>query len=181
VSLFSYVGFGDWAAPSSIPGRIDEWSFILFGYETPASAMPASGTASYSGPGKVSGVIFNSDIHSTLGLTGDASFSVDFASGRITGALTKNTASDFRCIPYPFPDVTVDAKIAAGTNRFSGTTAASPQSAMPTGSTPSIIPANSATGTINGGFYGPAAQNLGAIWTLSDGHTNVLGTVGAAR
>jgi hypothetical protein len=39
----------------------------------------------------------------------------------------------------------------------------------------------SATGHIDGGFYGPAAQNVGAIWSLSDGTTSVIGGIAARR
>jgi hypothetical protein len=176
----SYVSFAWWGAFAD-PGRkvAVEISALVFGYETPATAMPTSGTALFSGPGNVRGAIYDPAGHGVSNLTGDASFSVDFASGNITGALTKNNWWDATfCIPSPFPDVAVKASIAAGTNKFGGTTAITPTNAAPPSTN---VPGNTATGSINGAFYGPAAQNLGAVWTLSDGHTSVLGTVGAAR
>jgi hypothetical protein len=33
----------------------------------------------------------------------------------------------------------------------------------------------SATGHLDGAFYGPAAQNVGAVWSLSDGMKSALG------
>jgi hypothetical protein len=39
----------------------------------------------------------------------------------------------------------------------------------------------SATGHIDGAFYGPAAQNLGAVWSLSDGTGSALGSVVAGH
>ncbi len=68
-------------------------------------------------------------------------------------------------------DVSVAASIAAGTNKFNGSTAV-------TSAPPGPFSLNaSASGSINGAFYGPAAQNLGAIWTLSDGTTSAIGGV----
>jgi hypothetical protein len=72
-------------------------------------------------------------------------------------------------------DVSIAAAIAGGSNRFSGATAVT--------STPSTASAlsSSATGRIDGAFYGPGAENLGAVWTLHDGAASALGTVTAAR
>jgi hypothetical protein len=39
----------------------------------------------------------------------------------------------------------------------------------------------SATGHIDGAFFGPAAQNLGAVWSLNDGSGAALGTVVAGH
>jgi len=75
----------------------------------------------------------------------------------------------------PWNDVSVGAAIAAGTNRFGGTTAvtSSPANSF------SLKP--SAAGSVNGAFFGPAAQQLGAVWTLSDGTISALGSVTAAH
>jgi hypothetical protein len=74
-------------------------------------------------------------------------------------------------------DVSVNASIAAGTNKFSGRTAVTSQ-----GSTTSPYALKgSATGHIDGAFYGPNAQNLGAIWSLSDGTASAIGVVAAGR
>ena len=80
----------------------------------------------------------------------------------------------FGSSPYHFlkwNDVSFSASIGTGTNRFSGTTAAT--SAPGTG----FSLAGSATGTINGAFFGPAAQNVGAVWTLGDGSISAIGTI----
>lgn len=78
--------------------------------------------------------------------------------------------------PYHFlqwNDVSLNASIAPGTSRFSGSTAAT--SAPGTG----FSLAGSATGHIDGAFYGPAAQNLGAVWSLSDGTGSAIGVIAA--
>jgi len=75
----------------------------------------------------------------------------------------------------PWNDVSVAGTIAMGTNKFSGTTAATSSPGTP------MSLSASATGHIDGAFYGPAAQNLGAVWSLSDGTGSALGTVVAGH
>jgi len=98
----------------------------------------------------------------------------------VTGSLTQMQQWDG--IPYtgpqtflPWNDVSLNASIAPGTNKFSGSTAAT--SAPGT----AFSLAGSATGHIDGAFYGPIAQNLGAVWSLNDGRASALGTVVAGH
>ena len=171
----SYVFLDEWEGP--IPGTTGEnIVYFGYGYETPPAAMPTSGSASFTGAAE--GYIFSAGGRAyTLG---NASFSVDFSSGSITGAFTNMFAYS---AGYTLPggggawnDISVSASIAAGTNKFSGATAVS---AVPAGG--SWLLGNSATGHIDGGFYGPTAQNLGAVWSLSDGTTSAIGGVAAHR
>jgi hypothetical protein len=134
--------------------------------------MPTTGQASFTGSAQ--GTVYTptaGTIGETLSLYGVATFSADFASGRIAGAFTKLEVFPNGGTETLWNDVSVDAAIAAGSNRFSGSTAVT--------STPSglFTLSGSATGSISGAFYGPAAQNLGAIWTLSDGTTSAIGGV----
>jgi hypothetical protein len=100
---------------------------------------------------------------------GSASFSANFGSGQVTGNFTKMQAPGSQA----WNDVSLTASISAGTNRFNGSTAATSAPGTP------ISLSGSATGQINGAFFGPAAQNLGAVWSLSDGSGSALGTVTA--
>jgi transferrin binding protein len=179
-NVLNYAVLGEWWTFSApfVPQSITEFAF---GYETPVSAMPVTGTAAFSGV--AFGTLFTpGDTQVSLFLLhGNAALSVDFASGEITGGFTQMTAQG----PWaqqagwgtwaPWNDVSVSASIAAGTNKFTGTTAAAsnPQSAASL--------SGSATGSINGAFYGPTAQELGAIWTLSDGKASAMGGVAASR
>jgi len=131
--------------------------------------MPTSGTAVFSGgaQGSVYKTI-GTEIQTTF-VGGDASISANFGSGAITGSIKMQTGNQ------PWNDMTLSANIATGTNRFSGSTAA----ASAPGTTMSL--SGSATGSINGAFYGPAAQSLGAVWTLSDGTGSAIGTVVAGH
>ena len=178
----SYVSLGLWLHSNGANGTPQaSFTAYVFGYETPAAAMPTSGVASYSGVGSVRGQeLFQNHVSNGSTLVdanqlvlGDASFSVDFGSNKITGAFT-NMKSYGDSGPLPESDVSLSASIAAGTNTFSGAT-----------SQPQPSPGNptaAATGHIDGAFYGPTAQNLGAIWTLSwpGSGASVLGVVGAS-
>jgi hypothetical protein len=181
----NYVALGNWQQNSNQPsntGNPQNYTLFAFGYETPATAMPTSGTATFSGTAQGSefAPIGTQGQIVSVGLSGNAALSVDFASGNIAGSFTQMNATNYQAVgtaPYvtPWNDVSVSASIAAGTNKFSGTTAATsnPQSAYSLSA--------SAKGSVVGAFYGPNAQELGAIWTLSDGKASAIGGVAAAR
>jgi len=147
----------------------------VFGFETPQGSMPTSGTAVFSGQGLVSATAYKpvgTDIQASNPIVGNASISANFGSGAVTGSFTQMlTINDNKL----WNDVTLNANIATGSNRFNGTTTAASAPGTP------MSLAGSATGTINGAFYGPAAQNLGAVWSLSDGTGSAIGTVVAGH
>jgi hypothetical protein len=173
---YSYVAAGLWAQPSGNPGPLQSASAYSFGYETPGSAVPTTGTAQFAGT--ATGYVYkpiNGSILDTI-VDGKANLSANFSSGQVSGSLTQMQQWDG--VPYngpqgflPWNDVSLNANIAPGTNRFSGSTAAT--SAPGT----AFSLAGSATGHIVGAFYGPTAQNLGAVWSLSDGSGSALGTI----
>jgi hypothetical protein len=164
---FSYVALGQWGYQRNS----DAFSAFAFGYETPAAAMPASGSAKFSGwadaqvlKGTNTGIL-------RAYVSGRADLTVNFTSGEIRGALTNMQEIG----STPWNDVSITASILGGSNRFSGSIAAGSE----LNTTFSLT--GSAAGHIDGAFYGPNAENLGAVWSLSDGTTSALGTVGAAR
>jgi hypothetical protein len=179
VTGLSYVALGSWGNTSigETPASNQSMAMGVFGYETPASAMPTAGTATYTGAGTVRGMVYVPTADGPLGaqLKGDANLSADFASGNITGKLNNITAYD-GCFTETWNDVSVSANIAPGTSKFSGTTATPSQPGNTFYSLKST-----ATGAIKGGFYGPAAQQLGAIWGLSDGTSSAIGGVVAGH
>ena len=190
-----YTFFGEWTfsnQPNSDPIRFVKG---VFGYETPAAAMPVSGTAAYTSAagssvgGYLVGEIFaaNGDAIASL-YGGNASLSVNFATGQISGALTNFIAhQEYGGDGYnpPWYDISIAASISGGTNKFSGATTRGSTS-VPLSGTGAIGPVStalsaSAQGSINGAFYGPAAQNLGAVWTIGDSNVFAIGSFGAAR
>jgi hypothetical protein len=172
----SYVSFGVWAESGGAFGRAWSATAFAFGYETPAGAIPATGKADYKGTGTVSGRVFVPQDGQIIDayLTGNAQLTADFATGKIDGLLNVEVEYGWD-VPAAWHDVTVNANIVGGTNRFSGTTGVTGSS------TPPYSLKSSASGAINGAFFGPAAQNLGAVWTLSDGTGSAIGVVGAQR
>jgi hypothetical protein len=174
----SYVVMGTWLQRANQPsntGTLQNVAPFVFGYETPQTAMPTSGTAAFSGQaGSVNATIYkpvNGEIQEAYA-SGTPSISVNFGSGSVSGSFTQMRMSNSQ---LPWNDVSVAGNIAMGTNKFSGTTAAT--------SAPGTLMSlsGSATGSINGAFYGPAAQNLGAVWSLSDSTGSALGTVMAGH
>ena len=144
------------------------------GFETPVSALPTSGVATYAGAQSVAGLVTSNSSSgvSRASLIGDASFSANFGTGAITGSFTNMivTASPGFVAPTPWNSVSVTSSLIAGTSRFSGSTAAASAPNAP------YVIGGSATGRIDGGFYGPNANELGAVWSLSDGQNVVVGT-----
>jgi hypothetical protein len=139
--------------------------------------MPTTGSATYSGTGNVSGFAAIQGAATPAGLSdiaGDGSLTANFATGAITGAFTNMTATPVSGgAALPWNNVSVTGTISQ--NVFTGTAAVT------------SVPANaasisaSATGTINGGFYGPAANEVGLIWRLQDAAGSLaVGTFGAA-
>jgi hypothetical protein len=171
----NYAVVGGWIVnqgPNNSGSLLNDSEFV-FGYETPQAAMPTSGTAVFSS-GFVQGDVYKTvgtEIQVT-GVGGNVSISANFGSGAVTGSFTKMQTGNNS---QPWNDVTLNANIATGTNRFSGTTAAASAPGTP------MSLSGTATGSINGAFYGPAAQQLGAVWTLSDGQGAAIGTVVAGH
>jgi len=169
----SYVVMGEWLQRANQPsstGTLQNSTVFVFGYETPSAAMPTNGTASFTGgPGSAVAFVYkpvNGEIQGAY-VEGSASISANFGTGSVSGNLTKMQISS----QQSWNDVSLAGNIAAGTNKFTGTTAATSSPAT------SFSLTGSATGRLDGAFYGPAAQNLGAVWSLSDGTGSAIGTL----
>jgi hypothetical protein len=170
-SNLSWTTYGFWDIHSS--ATIINAPFVT-GYETPAGSIPASGTATYAGSvvgeaftplaGQQSGVGY-------AALSGDATLQANFASGSITGSLTNMIVTGFEGDTTPWNSVSLLGAISGG--QFSGASAAT----SAPGNYASL--SGSATGTFAGMFFGPNAQELGAVWTLFDGTSAAVGSIGA--
>ena len=165
----NYVALGEWAHWAA--GRTTAITESLFGYQTPVSAIPTTGAAQFSG--WATATVFKGT-DTGFYVDGTASVSVDFGSGKITGALTNMTASRISG-GAPWNDVSLSGTIGAGTNTFTGTTAVT---SVPNSS---YSLSGSATGRLQGGFFGPGAENIGALWTLTDGTGSAVGGLLAGR
>ena len=112
---------------------------------------------------------------------GDASFTANFATGHISGSFTNMISAFNDHQSLPWNDVSVSASIAMGTSTFSGSTSIASTPAIPSAN--AYLLKGAATGHIDGGFYGRAANEIGAVWTLSngDGTGSAIGVVGARK
>ena len=177
VVQFSAVGLhygelGVWAVRSGSTGALKNFAFYTTGF--PTTDLPKTGTATYRVV-TAGGVVMvpTADGYSSAELWGvGGALTADFAAGAVSGALMFK-AWDGN-VSTPWNDVSVSATIAEGASRFSGTTAATNAPAAP------FALGASATGSVEGNFYGPAAEEVGAIWSLSDGERSAIGLFGGS-
>lgn len=168
-SNLSWTTYGFWAVEA--PNRARTESNFVTGYRTPTASVPNTGSATY--VGSVTGTGFRPAAGGLNGLayynlTGSAQLVANFASGAMTGSLDLVSHS-FEGDTNPFNTVSLVGAISGGD--FTGTTAVT--------SAPAGALASNATGTFAGMFFGPNAQELGAVWTLFDGTASAMGSLGA--
>lgn len=148
----------------------------LAGLQTPLAAIPLSGTARSSG--KVLGLAseyFLCQCNSVAEVTGNVALSADFNAHKLSGTMTGLSVRSTGNPSGPLNNISFSATIAAGRNLFAGTTVVSSVVEGP------WALASNATGDLTGHFYGPSAEELGAVWTLFDATRRVIGSFGAGR
>jgi len=158
-----WTAFGSWSVyPDRNPNG--HYSEFVTGFQTPGTAVPTSGSATYDGVATGNGGY----------LSGTAKLQTDFGARTVTGTLTDMRAGDWDSGYLPWNTVSLSASFASGQSRFSGTTAvtSAPGNDRSLGA--------GAVGTVLGSFFGPNAQEVGAVWTLFDGTRSAVGTIGAA-
>ena len=179
-----YTRFGDWLYyyPTEGPTIQAVWSA---GFVTPAAAVPTSGTATYTG--KTVGLYDESHPcgcleWETLSFQGNMALTADFSgrtiSGsftglRLTGGFVQNGIGSV--LPSTLNDVSFTAAIDPTRNWFTGQTGVTNH---PTG-VQAFDPG--ASGSITGMFYGPVANEVGGVWTLSDGIRRMIGSFGGKQ
>jgi hypothetical protein len=161
-STLSYLVYGYWDILNT-SGEVTNGSPFVTGFQTAASAIPTTGSATYTG--FVNGTV---TVPSTTGVTsaalsGDASMTANFATGAITGGSSNIMATPVGGTAAAWNSLTFSGSITSGVNSFQGTTATS----TAPGGTYSLKA--TASGYFAGKFYGTNADELGAIWNISDG------------
>lgn len=163
---YSYVAMGEWSwRIVDVNGASSESRDLLFvhGDRTPDSAIPVSGTAIY-------------DAH-TLNLRGYGyglpglpfTLAADFGQRTISAQINQDFSlidSIGDSVGYPIPGIHVSGSAPFGNNGafdipLAGT---ANYSATNTLATP---PTESVTGTMNGAFFGPNAENVGGTFALN--------------
>ena len=169
----NYTLLATWVIPS-VRGNVASNGFGVSGYQTPASGVPTSGTATYLSTGGASG---NVVVPSGVGaVKGDVAVNANFATGALSGSLTNMTIGT-GAAAVPWNNVSLSGSLSGAS--FSGTTTAASPSASNT-----FTFAAGATGYLNGALYGPNGQELGAVWSLHDnagGGKSALGLLGATK
>lgn len=172
-----YVRYGSWWVSREVSGvgYLEDNGTFVGGLETPVSAIPTSGTASYTGS-TVGHYSQYSMCHcaSFASVEGHVQLTVDFGSRALSGVMTDMRVFDDLAPPAVMNDISFSASLLSSQNWFSGSTTVS---SNPGG--PYALNSNAA-GSIVGSFYGPTAQEVGAVWTLSDGVRRVIGSFGAS-
>lgn len=161
---WNYQSFGAWDATF---GSTRYFGGTSYGSATPASAVPASGTATFSG--KLAGFYLPPAGEGALA-TADLRVSADFSS-RVLSFVSSRTALTrdlVGAVAAPNLDLRGTLTYAPGTNTFSGTLSNS---------------ANTMSGSSKGQFYGPAAQELGGAFAVKAGagRETFSGAYGAKR
>jgi hypothetical protein len=134
--------------------------YATTGYQTAPSGVPSSGSATYFGAGTAQvAVVQQSNPQTALGgdFIGDTALNANFGNGTLTGTLSNLAAGNAKLHNVGLSGAISGRSVAGSTSIAAGATVSSAYA----------FSANS-TGTFNGAFYGPNAQEVGAVWTLAD-------------
>jgi hypothetical protein len=132
---------------------------FAFGNLTPASSMPATGSATYNGT--TTGLGGGGGDNSVYALQGKAQIVANFSAQSVATSLTNLTTQNiYTNAMSSLPDLT-------GTSTISGNAYSGP------------IAGTGFSGSIKGNFFGPAAQETAGVWQASGGGSTWLGSYGA--
>jgi len=154
----TYMSFGNWQGPVAAGSSTTATSWFAYGLGTDASVIQArTGSASYSGVAY--GTAYNSATNASAGVTGTASFAVNFDMQGYFGSFgLKNTTTNY------------------GTFNVSGSLAAG------VAQTASVTGVTAGTGTFQPAFYGPNGQEFGGPFQISiPGATTTIVGVAAGK
>ncbi|MDP2785307.1 MAG: transferrin-binding protein-like solute binding protein [Sulfurimicrobium sp.] len=174
---YSYMTFGNWNQNINTSG--DNWNFVtgdyVYGSATAPANIPVSGTATYTGTAE--GLYFST---STMPFEtyADMRATADFASRSLSFATTNTKIYDYYNSSYDQATgkttITTNA-VAAPYIDMSGTLTYSANSNLFTGS---VSDGTGRSGTATGRFYGPAAEEIGGVYSLSGSGTHIGHFVG---
>lgn len=161
---WDYQSFGAW---NGIGDQADGMVATTFGAATPASAVPAAGAATFTG--RLAGLYVSSAGQGSLAAA-NLSVQADFSSRSLTLKSDSTFTSRDLAAGAPAPQLNLSGTLtyAPGSSVFSGTLANA---------------GGTMSGSSNGRFYGPAAQELGGTFALRSGTTpeSFVGAYGARR
>ncbi|HEX2759947.1 MAG TPA: transferrin-binding protein-like solute binding protein [Rhizomicrobium sp.] len=169
VTTLTYTMMGAWTyiEPNGAGAYLSQFST---GVLTPVASLPVSGSATYTGSGATGGVV---GVYSIPGgnntitggtVTGNVSMNVNFATNAVTGQLTNMTAKPLGGTSVPWNNVTLTGSLDRTGGGIGGTARAdaAPAGAGSTGFS------TAASGSFGSSLYGPAYNEMGGTWTLSE-------------
>ena len=165
-NALNYTMMVTWTATAPDDVFPPQYSMGSTGFQTPSGSVPTSGQATYLGNGTngaVQGLIFTQEApyHPPGTIAGSSSsFSVNFASGQVTGSLSNLTATPVSGAPQSWNQINIAATLSGAI--LSGTTSTP---AQPGGS---LGFGTGSIGKFDGALYGPSGEELGAVWSLKD-------------
>lgn len=161
---WDYQSFGVWASTEPEGGKLGA---SIFGATTPASAVPLSGAATFSG--KLAGYYVSPSGQGSVAAA-DVRVAADFGTRTLTFASTGTTLTRNLSSVASAPGLNLGGALtyAPGSGAFSG---------MLTSASGTV------SGATNGQFFGPAAQELGGLFALKSaaGAETFNGAYGARR
>ncbi len=168
----TYTRAGTWAfANPTGASTAYRLSNFTYGMTTPDAAVPRTGTANFRLA--LGGVVADNDFANLMRFNGTGVLEANFASGALRGlgriAYREDFAQSGRPVAVPTGNFDLTAQLASNANRFGGTINLTGLGAA-------------YMGALTGRFFGPAAQEIGAAFTVSDGAGGVgSGTLVGAR
>lgn len=162
---FDYQTYGTWTrAPSDFAQLMSRST----GQATPATALPNTGTANFTG--SAVGVYTVAGNATRQGTTADMNAAVNFGSRQIGFSTANTVVGPGGAGEGARPELNMSGTLtyAPGVNSFTGTVTA---------------PGAGLSGTANGRFYGPAAQEIGGVYSLGSpsGISGMTGGFGGKR
>ena len=154
----TYVQYGQWRRATTTSGVTStNDTYVVFGTKTPASAVPHSGSATYSTV--LDGTYVNKN--GVYEVDGAGSLTANFGGGTIGYSATLTGTREGGGTNIAFGTLTGTGSIAYASSGFRGT-------GVTNGSGYKL--------DVNGNFYGPAYQEIGGIFHLTGNQSSVGGT-----
>nr|WP_299849327.1 transferrin-binding protein-like solute binding protein [Sphingomonas bacterium] len=170
-----YTSFGTWDLAASTSAPIAYYAGVFAGGDVGdiTATMPTTGSASYAG-GATGFALTGGNAYRFYGAT---ALTANFATNAITGNITGINAYATGGSGPTSPLGTMNSIALSGTisgSLFSGTASASATAGT-------AVNITGATGTLNGGFFGPNAAETSGVFDLSGAGIAVMGSFGTTK
>jgi hypothetical protein len=164
---WNYQTFGVWETGTTVSGNVGALSI---GAPTPVGGLPSGVIATYNG---LTAGLYADSAGQLFGTAASMSATVDFTARSVAFATSGTTVAT----PSGSPTLNADLNLAGTLTYASGTT----QFAGPV-TTSHANSSDRLNGTATGRFYGPAAEEIGGVYSLSgSGLNSMLGGFGGKR